>query len=78
MEVTFSPVSPFDAPSGITRFGLSEPGRVLCWRIEQLAQAGYSDEASVALAMRDGVDLHRATDLLLHGCPEQTALRILI
>jgi hypothetical protein len=51
---------------------------VLCWRLAQLADAGYSDDATAVLATRSGVDLHRATDLLLHGCSHQTALRILL
>jgi hypothetical protein len=57
---------------------LSEPVRVVCWRLAQLSEAGYSDEATAALATLPEVDLHRATDLLLHGCPHETALRILL
>ena len=30
------------------------------------------------LALRNNVDLHEATDLLLNGCPRETALRILV
>jgi len=62
-------------PTDVT---LAEPLSVLSWRLAQLAGAGYGDVAAVALATRPEVDLHRATDLLLHGCPQQTALRILL
>jgi len=51
---------------------------VLAWRLTQLAEAGYCDDATAALASCPDVDLHRATDLLLHGCPQETALRILL
>ena len=57
---------------------MAEPLRVLCWRLDQLAHAGYSDNAAAALATRPDIDLHRATDLLLRGCPHDTAVRILL
>jgi hypothetical protein len=57
---------------------LSEAGRVLCWRLAQLAEAGYTDEATATLAPRPDVDLHQAIGLLLKGCPQETALRILV
>lgn len=57
---------------------LSETGRVLCWRLAQLSEAGYSPVASAAVALRKDIDLHHATDLLRHGCPQRTALRILL
>jgi len=57
---------------------LSETGRVLCWRLAELSDAGYTDEATAILATRADIDLHRATDLLLNGCPHETALRILL
>lgn len=56
---------------------LSEPELVLCWRFARLEQAGYSEDEAAILALRNDVDLHEATDLLLRGCPRQTALRIL-
>jgi hypothetical protein len=56
---------------------LSEPERVLCWRFARLERAGYSEEESAMLALRNDIDLHVATDLMLHGCPRETALRIL-
>jgi hypothetical protein len=79
MEATFAPAWSFAATEGLTGPPtLPEPGRVLSWRLAQLADAGYSDDATAVLATRSGVDLHRATDLLLHGCSHQTALRILL
>lgn len=57
---------------------LSESWRVRTWRLAQLAEAGYGDDVAAVLAMSPEVDLHRATDLLLNGCPQQTAVRILL
>ena len=57
---------------------LSEADRVLLWRAEALDKAGYDDEAVLQLALGRDVDLHRAVDLLSHGCPPGTALRILL
>ena len=56
----------------------SEGWRVLCWRLAELSSAGYSDDAAAVLAALSGVDLHEATDLLLNGCEQATALRILL
>jgi hypothetical protein len=50
---------------------------VLLWQFEQLHQAGYHEGAASDLAICRSVDLHLATDLITHGCPEKTALRIL-
>ena len=66
------------AHHALTADVLSEPWRVVCWRLAQLAEAGYTDEASGVLASCLDVDLHRATDLLRRGCPHATALRILL
>jgi hypothetical protein len=57
---------------------LSEAERVFCWRIAVLAQAGYPDEDTVALASSAHVDLHEATELIESGCPVGVALRILL
>jgi hypothetical protein len=57
---------------------LSEPSRVLCWRLAQLVRAAYTDEAAIALATRLDVDLHQATRLPHRGCEHETALRILL
>jgi hypothetical protein len=62
------------APAATT---LPESLRVTCWRLATLSEAGYPDEAAAMLASRSDIDLHQATDLLVHGCPPETALRIL-
>jgi len=51
---------------------------VYVWRADQLQRAGYSAEVAGELAEDTAVDLHRACDLLLRGCPEQTAYAILV
>jgi len=57
---------------------LDKRDQVLLWRIAQLDRAGYNGECAVELAMASNVDLHIATDLLEHGCPVETATRILL
>lgn len=57
---------------------LSERERVLCWRFALLGRAGFSEEESAMLALSNNVNLREATDLLLTGCPRETALRILV
>jgi hypothetical protein len=56
----------------------TEDERVARWRLEQLLRAGYDDTAALILADLIDVDLHIATDLVSHGCPSDTALRILL
>ena len=51
---------------------------VLRWRFDELVRAGYSPEQALVVASHVDVDLHLATDLVRKGCPEQTALRILL
>jgi hypothetical protein len=51
---------------------------VIRWRAEQLLRAGYSRDDASMLAGRRDVDLHLATRLLASGCPQETALRILL
>jgi hypothetical protein len=48
------------------------------WRAEALERAGYRASDAAAIAIRHDIDLHRATDLLQMGCPEELALRILL
>ena len=63
------------------QFELLDPGvaeEVLRWRFDELVRAGYSPEQALIVASHVGVDLHLATDLLRRGCPEPTALRILL
>jgi hypothetical protein len=52
--------------------------RVLRWRFQELARAGYEAEAAATIAARGDVDLHRATELLRQGCPADVALQILL
>jgi hypothetical protein len=52
--------------------------RVMVWRHEQLALAGYSARDAAALAKRSYVDLHAAVELVGRGCPPELATRILL
>jgi hypothetical protein len=56
----------------------SESERIARWRAETLMQAGYEPMLALELATRSDIDLHRATWLLEHGCPPETAARILL
>ena len=56
----------------------SELDRVVGWRLGELRRGGYSEAGARAIAERVEIDLHRAVDLLKTGCPEETALRILL
>jgi hypothetical protein len=51
---------------------------VVAWRFQVLQRAGYSWDGSTRLAVSREVDLHVALELLARGCPESTALRILV
>lgn len=52
---------------------------LLSWRLTMLVLAGYSERSAKKLAKRHSeVDLHLACDLLAKGCPEATALKILL
>jgi hypothetical protein len=55
-----------------------EMEEVLRWRFEVLVRAGYDAGNAMILASHADVDLHEATDLLLSGCPPETALRIVL
>ena len=50
---------------------------MVAWRFEELLRAGYPERDAMALALRAGVDLHTATDLVRRGCRPETAIRIL-
>jgi hypothetical protein len=56
----------------------SEDERVIRWRLEQLANAGYSWACAMVIAANRDIDLHRAVGLLRQGCPVETAVRILL
>ena len=51
---------------------------VRSWRLEALERAGYDRRVAEKLAGLSHVDLHTAVNLLRRGCPEATALRILV
>jgi hypothetical protein len=51
---------------------------ILSWRFDALTRAGYDASDALVLATRVEIDLHVASDLLTHGCPVSTALRILL
>jgi hypothetical protein len=54
-----------------------EREELVCWRLEELRRAGYSEHAAVVLARDLDADLRLAVSLRERGCPEQTAFRIL-
>lgn len=66
------------ATSEIDVIGEHETERVIQWRAQELARAGYGEHDALRLALRADVDLHLAIELLRQGCPSATALRILI
>ncbi len=51
---------------------------VLSWRRDELLRAGYGRRAALAIALDPRIDLHVAVDLIRSGCPERTALKILL
>jgi hypothetical protein len=56
----------------------TEAERVERWRAEELERAGYELSAAAVLAASPAVDLHLAVDLLTRGCPQDTAMQILL
>ena len=56
----------------------TEAERVERWRAEELERAGYGLSAAAVLAASTVVDLHFAIDLLSRGCPQDTAMQILL
>ena len=56
----------------------TEAERVERWRAEELERAGYELSAAAVLAASTAVDLHLAVDLLVRGCPQDTAMQILL
>jgi hypothetical protein len=57
---------------------LDEALKVLLWRTHTLARAGYNQAIAFELALTSSVDLHAATALIARGCPQETAVRILV
>ncbi len=60
------------------RVSATEEQRIYRWRFEELVRSGYEMDAARTLAECLEVDLHEATGLLQRGCPNETALRILL
>ncbi len=69
---------PVPAAGSESSVRIAEPLRVVCWRLSQLRDAGYSERSAFLLATRTEIDLHRAVEMVAHGCPELTALQILL
>ena len=65
-------------PTAETNVRPTEQELVERWRAEELERAGYPADAAAELAMRSDVDLHRAAELLKHGCAPELALQILL
>ena len=51
---------------------------VTSWRLASLVAAGHAYPEALALGERSDIDLHVAVGLLERGCPNETALRILL
>jgi hypothetical protein len=56
----------------------TEDERVIRWRLQQLAKAGYSWACAMVIAANRDIDLHRAMRLVQTGCPIDTAMQILL
>ena len=56
----------------------TEAERILRWRQEELERAGFGVKEAAQLAQRPDVDLHVAVELVARGCPQDTAMRILL
>jgi hypothetical protein len=68
---------PMDAAATKRDAREAEAALVLSWRYRVLREAGYDNDHAFILA-RAPVDVHVAADLLARGCPERTALEILL
>lgn len=60
------------------RLEAPEAEAVLRWRFEVLVRSGYDPAGAMILASHVEVDLHAAADLVEHGCPPETALKIVL
>ncbi len=69
---------PSHVDSGTSAERRSEALGVLRWRVSSLIDAGFSEQNATLIALRPEIDLHRAAGLLSRGCPQLTALRILL
>ena len=50
----------------------------LLWRTSELERAGYGSDAASQIGERGDIDLHLAVKIHKQGCPEDTALAILL
>jgi len=64
--------------SQLVRIEEIETTGLLRWRFTELLRAGYPSDDALVLATHSDVDLHTAVDLVRHGCPPDTAKRILL
>ncbi len=60
------------------QLGTAETDEVLRWRYKELVRGGFDPDDARVLASRLDVDLHQAVELLRDGCPQATALLILL
>jgi hypothetical protein len=56
---------------------MSERSKVESWRLHVLIEAGYPLSIAERVAASEA-DLHRAVELVQHGCTHKTAAEILI
>jgi hypothetical protein len=56
----------------------AETDEVLRWRYRELVRGGFDLNDARVLACHPEVDLHQAVELLRAGCPQATALLILL
>lgn len=64
-------------PTAEIQATLTEQELVERWRAEGLERAGFPAELAAELAQRSDVDVHRAIDLVDHGCTPELAAAIL-
>ena len=60
------------------QLGTAETDEVLRWRYNELVRGGFDPGDARVLASNLEVDLHQAVELLRDGCPQATALLILL
>ena len=60
------------------QLGAVEAQEVLRWRFDELVRVGYEPSEAMVIASNVEVDLHQAVELLKRGCPQATALHILL
>jgi hypothetical protein len=66
------------AAAQFEQFATAETDEVLRWRFEELVRGGFDPGDARLLASHPDVDLHQAVELLRDGCPQSTALLILL